>query len=197
MHKEQCCSAVFYPPSRTTSPSGARGFSLYEMLVVLTVISILGSTSAALGSIIRDDRLSTGANDLMAALNLARSSAITRLADVVVCPSRTGRQCDAAGTDFTWWHDGYLVFVDRDGDRQPDTDEPVLLNGPARTGITLRSSKARTKVVYRPSGTPGGTNLTLTFCPPGGSTAGTRSVVVSITGRARVSRASADHLPCD
>ncbi len=195
MHKGPCGGAVFHSFT-TTPPDGARGFNLHEMLVVLAVISILGSTSAALGNIIRDDRLSTGANELMAALNLARSSAITRLADVVVCPSRTGRQCDAAGTEFTWWHDGYLVFVDRDGDRQPDTDEPVLLNGPARTGITLRSSRYRSRVTYRPGGMTTGTNLTLTFCPVG-STAGVRSVIVSNTGRARVSRASTDHLPCD
>lgn len=182
----------------SSSHSGCpSGFTLHEMLVVLAITGILGVSSVSLGGVVRDTRLSTGANDLMAALSLARSSAIARSADVVVCPSADGRQCDAAGDSYTWWHNGFLVFVDNDGDRRLDSDESILLIAPARTGITLRSSKARTKVVYRPSGTPGGTNLTLTFCPPGGSTAGARSVVVSITGRARVSRASADHLPCD
>ncbi|OGI40119.1 MAG: hypothetical protein A2140_07055 [Candidatus Muproteobacteria bacterium RBG_16_62_13] len=173
-----------------------RGFSLYEMLVVLAIVSILGSASATLGSVLRNDRLSTGANELMAVLNLARSHAVMRLADVVVCPSRTGRQCDEPDSRYTWWHEGYLVFVDLDGDRRLDENEPVLLNGPARAGITLRSSRYRTKVVYRASGMTTGTNLTLTFCPAGPA-ADVRSVIISNIGRARVSRAPADHLPCD
>lgn len=166
------------------------------MLTVLAITSILGATSVALGGVVRDTRLSTGANDLMAALSLARSSAITRSADVVVCPSAGGRRCDAAGDRYTWWHNGVLVFVDHDGDRQPDGDEPVLLTAPDRTGLTLRSSKYRTRVVYGANGSPAGSNLTLTLCPSG-SSAGIRSVIVSNTGRARVSRAAADHLPCD
>lgn len=166
------------------------------MLVVLAITGILGVSSVSLGGVVRDTRLSTGANDLMAALSLARSSAIARSADVVVCPSADGRQCDAADDSYTWWHNGFLVFVDNDSDRQLDSDEPILLNAPARTGLTLRSSKFRSKVVYRASGSAAGSNLTLTLCPSG-SSAGIRSVVISNTGRARVSRASADHLPCD
>ncbi len=195
MHREQCRSTAVYSFT-TTPPTGRRGFTLYEMLVVLTIVSILGSASAALGAVLWNDRLSTGANDLMTALSLARSSAITRLADVVVCPSRTGRQCDEPDSRYTWWHEGYLVFVDHDGDRRLDENEPVLLNGPARTGITLRSSRYRTKVVYRPNGMTTGANLTLTFCSAGPA-ADTRSVIISNIGRARVSRAAADHLPCD
>lgn len=195
MHREQCRGTVFHFFT-ATPPAGRRGFSLYEMLVVLTIVSILGSASASLGGVLRNERLSTGANDLMAALNLARSHAVMRLANVVVCPSRAGHQCDEPDSRYTWWQNGYLVFVDFDGDRRRDDNEPVLLNGSAKTGITLRSSRYRTRVVYRPDGMTTGSNLTLTFCPVGPA-ADVRSVIISNTGRARVSRAPVDHLPCD
>jgi type IV fimbrial biogenesis protein FimT len=194
MHRDGCRSVLF---SRSfISVSGQPGYSLTETLSVLAIVSVLGVTSLSLAGVVRDERLGTGANDLMAALSLARSSAITRTADVVVCPSRDGRRCDAPDNRYTWWHDGYLVFVDQDGDRAPDTGEPVLYRGATSGHVSLRSSRYRTRVVYHPNGMTAGSNLTFTFCPIG-SGGVIRSVIISNTGRARVSRAAGDHLPCD
>jgi len=192
MRKDSCTDTRFH----FLSLSGRQtGLTLPETLTVLTIVGILGSLGVTLGAAIREGRLTAAASELQAALSLARSSAINRNRDVVVCPSRDNKHCESPDSLYTWWQGGYLVFVDQDGDRQPDNDEPVLLSCAARDGVTLRSSRFRARVVYRPNGMATGTNLTFTLCP-NGSSHGIRSIVISNTGRARISRKSADHLPC-
>jgi type IV fimbrial biogenesis protein FimT len=157
---------------------------LYELLVTLTITSGLVTAGAGVFQIVRDATQTAEINTLVGHLNLARSEAIKRGQDAVLCPSTDGRRCDAA-QDYTWWHRGMFLFVDTDGNHQPDPHDPVIrIYAPSAT-LRIKSSRGRPHVIYQPNGLASGTNMTFTFCDPRG-TAAARYVIVSNTGRARV-----------
>jgi type IV fimbrial biogenesis protein FimT len=85
----------------------------------------------------RRNRLVTYSNDVIATINLARSEAIRRGAPVAVCHSGDGTTC--SGT----WSDGWIVFVDAngDGDKAADPDDPILrTHGALSSKYTLGGS---------------------------------------------------------
>lgn len=100
-----------------------RGFTLVEMLTVITITVILVALAVpSFQSIIRSSRVSGGANSLIAALDLARSEAIRRSTVVTVCRSTNADQPNAdcssgaangyAGTD---WAAGWIAFAKAPG----------------------------------------------------------------------------------
>jgi type IV fimbrial biogenesis protein FimT len=88
-----------------------------------------------------------------------------------------------------------MVFEDRDADRALDADEPLLRRSqPDLGGVRITTSTGRRKVVYQPEGTAGGTNATFRICPTSERTPG-RAVVISNTGRPRVTETEDDGTP--
>src|SRR5690348_181535 len=84
---------------------GALGFSLIELLIVLSIGGILLAIAApAYRSFVQNTRLTTQANTLVYALNLARSSAIKLDTTVEVCASTDGASCNGAN-----WNGGWIV----------------------------------------------------------------------------------------
>jgi type IV fimbrial biogenesis protein FimT len=168
------------------SPRAARGYTLHELLVTLTLVGVTAAAGLETWQMLQSVRQSTEVNEFLALLALARSEAVTRRSHIVLCPSATGEDCETPSGGHTAWHAGVLLFADRDGDRRLDEDEPILRRrSPAAAGLTVKSSRSRARLVYQPDGTTGGTNMTFTFCDRRG-TAFVRYLVVSNTGRARV-----------
>ena len=138
-----------------------RGLTLIELLVILAITVTLLSTAAPdFSQLLQKTRTTTEVNTLLAHLNLARSEAIKRGTAVVLCPSSSGNGCEAT----IEWHHGYMLFVDLDGDRKHDHDEPLLRHYQAETdGLAIRSAKSangRKKITYFSSGTAKGYNAT-------------------------------------
>ena len=93
-----------------------------ELMVTIAIAAILiGIAIPSFTSTIASNRLTTSANELVTALNLARSEAVKRGQQVVV--SKTG----------TNWENGWQVFVDID--RSTPAKENVFDAG---TDIQLR-----------------------------------------------------------
>jgi type IV fimbrial biogenesis protein FimT len=58
----------------------------------------------------------------------------------------------------------------------------------------MRSTQGRKQIIYRADGRSAGSNLTLTFCDPGDKVP-PRAVILSNSGRARISQTRWDGTP--
>ncbi|HSG11481.1 MAG TPA: GspH/FimT family pseudopilin [Gammaproteobacteria bacterium] len=166
------------------------GFTLAELLVTLAVAMILAIGTAEFAPrIIQDSRMVSTVNAFVTILQRARSQAIKRGRQVVLCPSRDTATC---GHSLDWQH-GWLLFESDNREREPD--EPLLRIGqPPGDGIRMYASNSRKRIVYQPTGTSGGSNSTFTFCGRNNH-AKPRVICLSNTGRPRVTRTRCDGKP--
>jgi type IV fimbrial biogenesis protein FimT len=105
------------------------GFSLTEMLIVLGIASILLTMAVpSFRTLIQNQQVTTAANDLFAAIALARSEAIKR-----------GTPVNLAAMDVrSNWQNGWVVFVDNNDNGERDTgDETIFERGALSGGITI------------------------------------------------------------
>lgn len=114
----------------------ARGFTLIELMVTVALLAILAAMAApSFTTLINSNRLSGAANDIVAALQVARMEAIRRGENVVICPSTNGIGC--SGTDWS----RMIVFSDRNANRAVDAQDVVVRDVTlAASGIQVRPS---------------------------------------------------------
>ncbi|HQU17371.1 MAG: hypothetical protein B7Z66_09245 [Chromatiales bacterium 21-64-14] len=176
------------PTKRRRPPSESRGLTFLELLTTLAVSVVLASVAIpTFRWLVLDTRRSTAVNALVHDLALARNTAVSRFRRVALCPSQDGNAC----LPVPEWHQGWMVFVDTNRNRDRDGAEPVLwTHGPLAAGLSATSARARRRIVYQPLGTAGGSNLTVTFCDARGP-AHARALIVSNSGRPRLARRTA------
>jgi len=176
-----------YPVIRSRSPWRLRAFSLYETLVTLTVVGAVSAIAVpSFQQLVASQRMSGAINTLVTALNLARSEAIKRGERAVLCPSPDGRSC----RNNTVWEDGFLLYIDRNGNHEFDADETAVRMFGTVEGLRIRSAH-RDHVTYQPNGMASGSTITITFCSKHGLGA-PRTVIVANSGRPRTSTRDAN-----
>lgn len=160
-----------------------QGMTLIELMVVLAVMAILATIGVpAMAGFLAENRVAAKTNLAISHLQFARHSAVTLRANVVACPSDDQFSCSGGNR----WDRGWVIFIDRDNDREPDRPEDVLRIVAPDRGLLLHSA-GRNRVRFQPMGTAYGTNLTIRVCDPHGK-AEARAIVVSNPGRVRVRR---------
>jgi type IV fimbrial biogenesis protein FimT len=135
------------------------GFTLVELLITIVVLTILLAAGApAFMDFIKNNRVTAQTNDLVSAIQLARSEALKRGANMVVCASNVPATCTGKDT----WTDGWIVFSDLDGNNAPDTGTGKCLNTEdciiaSRAGLPQGSSLTTTadNIRFFPTGLPG------------------------------------------
>lgn len=168
------------PPSLSTIHTP--GFTLIEMLTVLSIVAILVVAGIpALQNLLMDMRMSTRVNEFVSHLHLARSAAIHRQQRIALCPSNDQLNC----TTTPQWEHGWIIFVDTNGNRIHDPNEDILrVQNKQHPSSTIKSG-SHFPIVFQPEGTSGGTNGTVTFCDTRGASKA-RAVVLSNGGRVRM-----------
>lgn len=157
------------------------GFTLVELMVCIAVAIILCAVSVpALGGLTHSSQSRAAQDALLATLNLARGTAVTRQHDIVVCPSSDHLTCD----NDIWWQNGWIAFEDTNHDGDHDPGEALLQTAQSMNGIAIATSADRKRLIYRADGATPGSNLTFTFCDARGSSSAA-TIVVGNAGRPR------------
>jgi type IV fimbrial biogenesis protein FimT len=186
-----------------------RGFTLIELMTAIFVMAIvIGIGIPSMTDFVRNSRMTGTANNLLAAMHMARSAAVSRRAPTTVCRSANAMadppSCDAAGT-------GWIAYVDANigadgmpaGSGDLDAGDEILLasEGPPDT-VTIKSNSTLGNgnvVAYASTGfLRAGSATIFALCDTrgnvltsgGGSTA--RAIVISATGRPQIQRTIAE-----
>ncbi len=162
------------------------------MVTVAVFAVLVGIAVPSFQSLTATSQLTSRTNDLVSALNLARSESIRLGNRVTLCKSSDGAACATTGD----WEQGWIVFVDttRTGaNATVDSGEVVLAVNQAPQGrVVLRGSANLANYVSfaadgRPAlmagGSQAGTLLACSTSSALGNDARARSINVSATGR--------------
>lgn len=162
------------------------GFTLVEAATTVAIVALAISIGLpSFEGLLDRQRVATAVHLLSADMALARSAAIMRRQQVVLCPGDASG-CRPGGD----WGGGWVVFADADRDREPDSTADLLSVGQAHRDIAMPSTRAYLR--YQLDGRSAGTNLTVNVCMAGQLHA---RVIANNTGRVRTERLDAS-TPC-
>ena len=142
-------------------------------LVIAGILATLAAPSFV--DVIKNNRMTTQYNDLLASLSLARSEAIKRGDSVTACKAANPTTCGGN------WHDGRVVFVDSNSVGVIDAGEEIIRVYSSLSGSNTLSFP-RNRVTYSSNGLATGFTGTFTLCDDRPISKG---LIVSNTGRVR------------
>ena len=162
------------------------GFSLIELLVVVAMMGILLVVAVpGFQDTIESATTNSQVKVLLTTLNLARSEAIKRSANVSICATNDGVDC-AAGE----WNSGWMVFVDNNGDADGGAGSVDAGDTVIRVFDTLGAGSTLTYTTdlfeYNAQGFSDlGAVHTFLLCPSTNNANNARSIEIGISGRGR------------
>jgi len=102
-----------------------KGFTLIELLITIVVVSILLATGVpSIMQMVKNNRVTTQANKLVMAVQLARNEAVKRGTRSTICAANSTLDNCSSSTD---WSNGWIVFSNLDGDMTADTGTDACL----------------------------------------------------------------------
>jgi type IV fimbrial biogenesis protein FimT len=163
-----------------------RGFTFFELLVTLAIAAlVLHWTTTSFSEIVAGQRASLRINGLIAAVNVARHTAITRRTRTTLCPGR-----DRCGERDSW-HRGALIFTDHNGNRQIDPGDAIAARLPAMNEgerVYWRAFRNRSYLQFEPTGLTDWQNGNFQYCPADLDPRFSRQIIINAQGRVRHAR---------
>jgi type IV fimbrial biogenesis protein FimT len=177
------------------------GFTLIELMIALTVAGVLLAIATPnLRVFLQNNRLSSASNDLLRSFQVARTEAIKRQRNVVVCASANPTATPPACSYGTF--NGWIVFEDSNPNWSVDAGEPILeRHALLDSSIIVKTDNEGiesygTTGFANPAGARNPTHNILICDKRGNQDVGhvsvERAVLVTSTGRVRVSRVDTD-----
>lgn len=167
----------------------ARGFTLFELMIVVSIAAILASLAVpAMHSFLQDEEQISAVTNLITNLNYARSEAIKEDVPVTganctgtgvcLCASANGVSCDPGGN----WNNGWIVYSSAN-----PAGTPLEVTGALQSGLTLTATPATPAVSFQSNGTSTLNALVqFTLCDSRGASFA-REVEVDVSGRIQAS----------
>lgn len=164
------------------------GFTLMETMTACVLAFLLfGVAIPAASSGLEAARAADARAELLMSLMQAASRAAITGTKGVLCPSADGMAC----LDSNDWSQGWIVFMDKNSNREHEPDETLSYKVPALKGdVRLRSTIGRTRIVFQGNAGNAGSNVSFTQCDGRGPMKA-RSLIMNNAGRLRDAPASA------
>ncbi|MEX2132118.1 MAG: GspH/FimT family pseudopilin [Pseudohongiellaceae bacterium] len=162
------------------------GFTIIELLITVSIVGILAALSLpSFVDTIESMRTNSQAKTLLSALNLARSEAIRRGANIAMCASGDGADCEADA-----WSEGWIVFQDNNADADGDAGSVDAGDEIIRVYENIGGGSTMTFTVdlfeYDSQGfNATGALQTILICPSTDNADNARSIEISAAGRGR------------
>ncbi|MFK8032124.1 MAG: GspH/FimT family pseudopilin [Gammaproteobacteria bacterium] len=132
------------------------GFSIIELMVVLTVAGILLAWGVpSFNYQIKSNRLTSAVNDLVAAMHLSRSEASKRKLPVAICTSDNAlNEGSESCSSSVGWNEGWLVYADVNLSGNFDTGDVVIQRQDTQSPDLemLGSNDIKNEIFYLPNG---------------------------------------------
>ena len=120
------------------------GFTLIELLIVVALSAIMMTLAVpSFQTMIANNRITSHTNELVMAINMARSEAVKRNVRVILCrsadPVASPPSCGGSAND---WTTGWIAFASGDANNtyQAGVDTLLRVGEAARTGVQIRTN---------------------------------------------------------
>lgn len=180
------------------------GFTLYEILITLLIVGVVMTLGLPnLTAFTQNSRVTTTANDLHGSFYLGRSEAARGKTNITICASNDSMS--AAPTCSGTFDDGWIVFIDLDGDivRDAGTDNILRAFPAIDANIDILTNGGATYFSFAGTGLgrgdvlgPGTSLVSARICDArgnvvvvGNDSSAARVLIVTPIGRATVLRA--------
>jgi type IV fimbrial biogenesis protein FimT len=161
------------------------GVTIPELLVALAIVGVMtGFALPAFQGFVQQNRSAAALNQLIGAVQFARTAAITMRTTVTLCPGQDPQTCGPRDT----WHNGAIIFVDNDRNGRRGNAETVLRTLPALPAgsrVYWRSFRNRSYLSFTSTGLTAWQNGSFRYCPPDNDPTLIREVILNPAGRLR------------
>lgn len=181
-----------------------RGFTLIELMIAIAIVAILVVIATpSYEYLMTTNRMAGEINEFVSSLHFARSEAVKRGQQVVVCKSDTkvcladGDPGDCGCTNAGDWGQGWILFADSltlndtvDAGESIIKGYPPLKGSPQRDTLTGDTNLAH-RVHFNRNGFargPGLSNGTIKLCEPDLIQSKARALIVDVTGRIQLAK---------